>query len=133
MADEIALSVSVVINNGFLREQFVPGQIMLDQDTPAAGGYVQSIGTSEETIDFGSCSFPYGGLLILRNLEDAYTIEVGPAIGGTGTAMEVLMKLYPGMLAILPLDPDAQVVAKAYGGSAQLFVRLYPYDQNPGS
>jgi hypothetical protein len=64
VADEIALSVSVVINNGFLREQFVPGQIMLDQDVPAAGGYVQSIGTSEEVIDFGSCEYPYGGLLI---------------------------------------------------------------------
>lgn len=133
MANEIALSLVVTVNNGFLRETFSPGQILFDQDAPDAGGYVQSIGEAEEIIDFGSCEYPYGGVLILRNLEVAHYIRVGPSLGGTGYVMEPMIKLYPGMPTILMLDPDAEVVAKAYGGTSRLWVRLYPYDQNPGS
>lgn len=130
MSNEIVLSLTVNVRNGYLVEQFAPGQILIDQDDPQAGGYTQTIGTGAEEIDFGDIDLVDGGVLVLRNLDDTNAIDVGPAVGGTGpfdTTLVEMIRLYPGQPTILMLHPDAVIAAQANVTSCLLSVRIYPF------
>ena len=130
MSNEISLSLTVMVRNGYLVEQFAPGQILIDQDDPQAGGYTQTIGTTAEQIDLGDIDLDDGGVLILRNLDDTNAVDIGPAIGDTGpfeSTLVELIRLYPGQPTILMLHPDSVVAARANVASCLLFVRLYPF------
>lgn len=130
MADEIVLSLAATLRNGYLIEQFAPGQILLDQDDPQAGGYTQTIGTTAEAIDFGDIDLDDGGVLILRNLDDTNAVDIGPSIGDTGPFESTLVegiRLYPGQPTILMVHPDSVWAARANVAPVLLFVRLYPF------
>jgi hypothetical protein len=130
MSNEIILNVSVAVRNGYLVDQFAPGQILIDQDTPAIGGYVQEIGTSEEDINFGETVYPEGGILILQNLSPSNFVNVGPSDSG---AMVVSDRIHVGQVAVHMLSPGVTFRAKADTAAVQLFVRLYPFDVSAGS
>ena len=120
MANEINITLSVQVTNGFFKHAFNPGQIQVDQAAPGRGGHAQEIGTDEETVDFGDVSTE--GYLILRNLDDTNFVEYGPQVG-TGD-MEILGKLEAGEVALLRLSPGVVLRAKADTAAVLLDVCL---------
>lgn len=119
MADEFKLRFSYLVENGFFRDSFQGGQINIDQASPGRGGYVQVIGTSEETVVFGDVTTE--GLLFMRNLDATNFITFGP----DSTGMKVVGKLKPGEVAFFRVDPAVVLKAKADTASCKLDVRLY--------
>lgn len=117
-----AIQIVLVVNvaNGAFRDMFSPGQINVDQAAVGRGGYVQSIGTSEEIVQFGDVVT--AGYLVLRNLDETNWVEYGPESGG---AMVSFGKLKPGEVAVLRLKPGVVMRAKADSGAVKLDVRLY--------
>ena len=120
MANEIILGFTAQIVNGAFRDSFQPGQLQVDQANIGRGGYTQSVGTSEEVVDFGDIST--NGYMILRNLDDTNYVLYGPESAG---AMVVLGKLKPGEVAILRVAPTVVMRAKADTAAVLLDVRLY--------
>ena len=120
MADEIRISFSLSVQNGNFRDSYNPGSLSIDQATIGRGGYVQSIGTSEEVVVFGDVVT--AGLLVLRNLDEVNYITYGPELTG---AMVELGKLNPGDVAFLRLKPAVVMRAKAHTLACKLEVRLY--------
>jgi len=134
MADEIVLNISARLQSGYLLDQFSPGQILLDQDTPNCGGYTQSITTSEEDVDFGDIpALTDGAVVIFRNLDTTNYIDLGPSDGGTGGTMLASDRLYPGMVAVHCIGPTTVFRAQANTAACSLYVRVYPFDWNPGT
>tara|TARA_Y100000310_G_C20399403_1_gene676677 strand:- start:107 stop:499 length:393 start_codon:yes stop_codon:yes gene_type:complete len=124
MSNEIAFNPSITVRNGYLVEQFAPGQILLDQDDPVSGGYAQNIGTSEEVVDFGDADYTYGALMVLRNLDETNWVEVGPNSGGSMITSD---RLFPGMVAIHCLAPGAVYRAQADTAACTLLVQFWPF------
>jgi hypothetical protein len=80
MADEITISVYAKLENGYLLDDFNPGELKLDQTTADRGGKAQTLTSAEEVIDFGDVVTP--GILMMRNLDDTYSITCGPESDG---------------------------------------------------
>jgi len=126
MANEIAIQLSVRVQNGSFLDQFTPGQVLVDQASIGRGGYTQSIGTSEGVVNFGDITT--AGWLALRNLDDTFSIQYGPTLDG---AMVVFGRLRAGEVALLRLEPGIVMRAKAVAedtatpDASLLDVRLY--------
>jgi hypothetical protein len=133
MANEITLSISATLRNGYLVDQFAPGQILMDQNAPGLGGYSQEISTDEQDVDFGEIAITDGAVLILRNLDSTNYVDVGPCTDGTSGVMVLSDRLYPGMAAVHVVPPDVNYRAQADTAAVQLYVRLYPFDANLGT
>ncbi len=124
MANEIAIGISFTCNNGYMRDQYSPGQIQVTQANVGRAGHVQNVGTTEEVLDFGDINT--NGYIILRNLSETNYVTYGPEESG---AMVVVGKLKPGEIAILRVAPTVVMRAQAENTSsadyAFLEVRLY--------
>jgi hypothetical protein len=120
MANEIKISVSVEVANGFFKDSFNPGQIQVNQAAVGKGGAVQVIGTSEEVVYLGDVSA--NGYAILRNLDAANFLTFGPENGG---AMVVLGRLNAGEVALIRLNPAVVLRAKADTNPVKLDFRIY--------
>jgi hypothetical protein len=120
VANEIQLNISMVVANGTFRDTFVPGPIAVTQSAIGRGGYVQSIGTSEEVIDFGDVVT--NGYAILRNLDTTNYVDYGPESSG---ALVLMGRLKAGEVAILRVSPGVVMRAIAHTAAVKLDVRLY--------
>jgi hypothetical protein len=114
MANEIVISLAVTVTNGYFKDQFAPGQVLVDQAAVGMGGSVQLIGTSEEVVDFGDVVTP--GYMTLRNLDSYDYIEYGPSTGGTSGTMVPFGVLRPGEVALIRLAADVVMMAQAITG-----------------
>ena len=119
MASEIQISISARVANGAFNDQFTD-QAIVDQAAIGKGGYVQSIGTSEEVVVFGDVVT--NGYCILKNLDTTHYVTYGPENSG---AMVVIGKLKPGEIAVLRIAPTVVLRAKADTAAVKLDVRLY--------
>lgn len=119
MASEINVKFSLQAKNGFLQESIVIGQLQIDQAAVGVAGGAQSIGTSEEVVDFGDIGTE--GVLFLRNLDDTNFIEFGPEDTG---AMVAFGKLKPGEIAFLRMKPTVVLRAQADTAACLLQVKL---------
>lgn len=120
MASEILLNVVVQVSNSPYKDLFAPGQIAVDQAAIGCGGYVQSIGTSEEVVVTGDVATL--GYCVLQNLDAANFVEYGPESAG---AMVAFGKLKAGEVAVLRLKPAITIRAKADTGAVKLLVKVY--------
>jgi len=122
MANEITIAASLHVNNEYFKWYFQPGQLQVTQNAIGRGGHAQSIGTSEEVIDFGDITT--NGYLILRNLDDTNYVTYGPQEAGSGGAMVVFGKLNAGEIAILRVAPTVVMMAQADTADVLLDVTL---------
>ncbi len=91
MANEISLLISASVANGNFTDTFKPPSVKIDQSTDGRGGNTQTIGTSEEVIDFGGIVSE--GMIFLRNLDDTNFVTYGPE---SAAAMVGGCKIKPG-------------------------------------
>ncbi len=112
MANEIVISLSVRVENGYFLDQFSPGQVLVDQATVGKGGYAQLIGTTEEVVDFGDVVTE--GYMVLRNLDSYHYIEYGPESVG---AMVLFGVLRPGEVALMRVSAGVVMRARAITGN----------------
>ena len=83
-------------------------------------GHVQTIGTSEEVLDFGDVGTE--GYCYLKNLDDENFVSYGPESTG---AMVAGCRLGPGEEAWLRLEPSVVWRAQADTAAVQLQVDLF--------
>lgn len=120
MANEIRLTASLSVDNGDFKEAINPGSLTIDQATIGKGGYVQTIGTTNEALVVGDVATL--GYCYLRNLDATNAVEYGPDSGG---AMISFGKLKAGEVAILRLTPGITVRAQAENSAVKLDVRVF--------
>jgi hypothetical protein len=106
--------------NGFMNDVLPPASITVSQSAVGRGGSAQSIGTSEEVVDFGDITT--NGYAFIRNLDPANYVVYGPESGG---AMVVFGKLKAGEFALLRISPTIVMRAKADTAACLLDVRIY--------
>lgn len=100
MAEEISLSMSMTLENGTLKESFLPGTVLIDQAVIGAHSPVVLVSTSEEDLDTGDISTL--GRIAGVNLDTTNYVVVGPSTGGP---LHPLMRLPPGEPFALRLEP----------------------------
>ena len=115
MANEVAVSISLTVNNGNMsftkRDNY-------NADQSAAGGPsngVQEIGTSHELVsitDITNKGFTYFG-----NLDSTNYVEIGVDVSAT---FYPIAKLSPGESAIMRLSPSVAVYAQANTAAVRL-------------
>ncbi len=116
MADEIILNLYAKLDNGYLKDEFAPGQLTIDQTTLGRAGHAQEFTTAEEVIDFGDVATP--GYCCLRNLDDAWTFEYGPETApGTAGEMVVCGELAPGEIAVFRVGASTVLRGRVAGGT----------------
>lgn len=120
MSNEIRIQTSFRVENGNYKDDFRPGQILVDQSNPGRGGHVQSIGTSEEDIDVGDVATL--GWMVLRNIDTTNYVTYGPKSGGV---MVPFGRIEAGEPATLRLEPGITIRAQADTAAVKLDVRIY--------
>lgn len=120
MADEIKIRLTMTVENGTFKTTISPAQVDVDQSAIGCGGYVQSIGTSEEVVNFGDVAL--AGYAFLQNVDATNWVEYGPENAG---AMVSFGKLKPGEIAVLRIKPGVVMRAKANAAAVKLDVRLF--------
>jgi hypothetical protein len=120
MADEIKIRFSATVENGNHKDSIQPGTISIDQSNPGRAGHVQSVGTSEEVVDFGDVTTE--GVLFLRNADSTNYVDFGPESAGS---MVALGRLEAGEIAFLRMKPAVVLRAQANTAAVLLDVRLY--------
>lgn len=102
MANEIALTLKLAVNNGFLVQRFDPGQLLVTMAGFTSAGGVQSIGFAAAEA-LGITDVSTAGYAYFRNIDTVSYVEIG-----TGTAPFVpFMKLKAGEAAVLRLGTNA--------------------------
>lgn len=110
MADEIKVRVKTTLANGFLKEQFDPGEVSINQTTANSHCPVVDIGTSEEDISFGDISAANIGRCDMINLDPTNYVDIGPKSGGVMVGM---LRLLPGEPQTMRLLPGVTLRARA--------------------
>lgn len=115
MANEVAVSVSLTVNNGNM--SFVKRD-SYNADQSAAGGPsngVQEIGTSHELV--GITDITNKGFCYFGNLDTTNYVEIGVDVAAT---FYPLIKLSAGESATLRLSPSVAVYAQANTAAVKL-------------
>lgn len=112
MANEIKITTGMQCLNGNLNIT-IPSQTISVNQTTAGGGNpaTVSVGTSEETINFGDITARY---VHMRNLDATNFVEIGFSTGVYG------VKLLAGETALFPLLTTATVYAKSDTASVSM-------------
>lgn len=120
MAGTIAPTFSATTLNGTFRDSIIESGVSVVQTAIGRGGYVQTIGTTEEVVDFGDVTTE--GYLYLKNVDPTNYVTYGPEDTGS---MVVMGKLKPGEFAWFRVAPTVVMRAQADTADVQLDVRLY--------
>ncbi len=119
MANEIQGNFGLKVANGYFQDQY-SNSFSYTQYAVGRGGYVQTIGTSEEVVVTGDIAA--NGWCLLVNLDEDNYVEYGPESGG---AMVAFGKLKPGEFAWFRLKPGVVLRAQADTADVQVDVRVY--------
>lgn len=119
MANEITLSLSLVVRNGNYDES-VADSARVDQATQAAAAGVVAVSSNAvQTIALGDVTT--AGYAAFRNLSTATSGTAYIALGKyDGTNLHEFVQLRRGQPAMLPLIGNVSVGAKSYGTPANL-------------
>lgn len=119
MANEITLSLSLVVRNGNYDES-VADSARVDQATQRAASGVVVVGSNAvQTIALGDVTT--AGYASFRNLSTATSGTAYIALGKyDGTNLHEFVQLRRGQPAMLPLIGNVSVGAKSYGNPANL-------------
>lgn len=118
MANEINVGLSLNVNNGNYSDSFSASG-RFDQTTQLAAAGVVEVGTAVETISLGEVTT--AGYAAFRNLSTATAGTAYIAIGAyDGTNLHEFVHLRRGQPAVLPLDNNVVVGAKAYGSATKM-------------
>jgi len=120
MANEIQASFSLRVANGSFIDRFDPPPAIITQAALGRGGYVQTIGITEEVVNFGD--IVTNGWCVLMNLDTTHYVTYGPEDGG---AMVTFGKLEPGEYAWFRVAPSVVIRALADYAPVQLDVRIF--------
>lgn len=120
MSGTITPSFSASIVNGTFRNSLSQSGVAIVQSAIGRGGYTQTIGTTEEVIDFGDVAT--NGYLFIKNVDPTNYVTFGPESTG---AMVVVGKLKPGEWAWFRVAPTVVMRAKADTADVKLDVSLY--------
>lgn len=107
MANEINFNATLEVSNGSLKVS-QKRQRRADQTTAGAWVGVQNIGTTEEVLSVAGVVAARA--ILIENLDDTNYVDFGPEVAG---ALEELIQLQPGDIAMLPLFPGAVIRGKA--------------------
>ena len=118
MADEIAITMKVVVKNGYLLDTFNPAKLNVTQTTARQDRHVQVIGTSEEVVTVAS-DVSTLGYACFQNMDSTNFVTIGPESAGSMVGM---IKLKKGELAMLRLKPGITIRAQADTASVPLSV-----------
>jgi uncharacterized protein (UPF0264 family) len=120
MANEISVSLGLSVNNGNYVESFQASGLRYDQTTQLASAGITNIGTATvATIALGEITT--AGFAAFRNLSTATSGTAYIALGAyDGTNLHEFVHLRRGQPAVLPLDSNVTVGAKAYGTANKL-------------
>lgn len=91
MANEISLTISAQLNNGYLKDSYTPGVEQITQTTKGGHETIWVVGTSEEDLSIGDVATP--GRMFVKNLDTTNYVDIGPKSGG---AMVGAIRLSPG-------------------------------------
>jgi len=120
MANEITTSMSIVLRNGFLRDDFKPDKIQITQTTGAIFEVSPSIATSETTITITGLTTPK--ICILQNLNATNYCEYGFTTGDTK------LRLFPtgtGIPNVLTLNTGTtQIFLKANTAAVRVLIKV---------
>lgn len=122
MSNEITEQFSLHVENGSYEDRVDTGQLSFDQAAQGRGGTVQSIDTTEETIDFGDVVYTEGKMYV-RNLDITNYVDLGGTFT-TGNA-ELCHRLKAGEWMWIRIVPTAVWRAKADTLACLIDVRLY--------
>jgi hypothetical protein len=119
MANEITLSLSLIVRNGNYDES-VADSARVDQTTQRAASGVVVVGSNAvQTIALGDVTT--AGYASFRNLSTATSGTAYIALGKyDGTNLHELVQLRRGQPAMLPLIGNVSVGARSYGTPANL-------------
>lgn len=121
MADEIALTKTLRLNNGALARSWSSGNILIDQSVARMYSNTQVIGfAAEEVIAVGS-DISTLGICTLKNLDSANYVDWGPESGGS---MVVAGTLKAGEEFTFRLKPGVTYRAQANTAAVTLSVDI---------
>lgn len=115
MANEIKVTTYLKCTNGSFVDNWTPAELSVTQSTVGAAGGVQTIGTSAEAISVGDVASV--GYARFRNNDATNFVQIGPYVTST---FYPAIKLKPGEMAVLRLDPTHTWYAKADTASVKL-------------
>jgi len=125
MANEITITLQMLLNNGGVTDNHSSGSIAIDQTSAKMIRNVQTIGTTEEALVLGDVVTP--GYCVVINLDVTNFVELGVFgfIDGIGTTGFIgFLKLNPGEQALFRLSTTAPY-AKADTVAVELFYIIY--------
>lgn len=103
---------------------FGSGRLTVDQAEAGVFAAVVEVGTSEEDLAIAEIATP--GYAVFQNLDDTNFVQVGKNEDpGVSDTMHPFLKLLPGEVAVLPIDPDITIRAKADTAAVNLYVVVY--------
>jgi hypothetical protein len=116
MANEISVSCSLRVANGFLKSNLNTGSVNITQAVakgPTPG--TVNVGTSEEVISFAELTTL--GIIQIINLDTTNFVQFGPESAG---AMVAAIRLKPGEPNQFRLEPGVTYRAKADTGACNV-------------
>lgn len=118
MANEIAVNISIQVNNANLKDQFANGTLYVTQTTQGGPtpGYV-TIGTTEESYSFGELATL--GWIAFKNLDTTNYVEWGFSTGVYGG------KIMPGEEGTFRLKPGTTMYFKANTAACKMIIKAY--------
>lgn len=119
MANEVTVSVALSVNNGNYAESFQASGLRYDQTTQLASSGITNVGTAVVSVSLGEITT--AGYAAFRNLSTATSGTAYIALGAyDGTTLHEFVHLRRGQPAVLPLDNNVTVGARAYGTATRL-------------
>ena len=117
MANEISISMSMQVANGYLQHQQVPGTISVTMSGTKCAGGAQALSTSHEAIGLNELTTADVGWSYFRNTSTVLGEDV--AIGILqGGVFYPLVGLKPGEVAMFRLNTDVATAQAPYAKAA---------------
>jgi len=119
MSGTIKSTIGIEHTNGALSIPVSPSTITRTQTAVMASKKVQTIGTSQESLDFDDVATPTE--VYLKNIDSTNYVEIGLDVGG----FQGLLRLGPGVQNSITLKPGVTVKALANTAPVGLLIAAY--------
>jgi len=123
VSNELKITLSIRATKGELDWRPPIGTMNVDMANGRRGGFVQTVGTTEEAIG-GLTDLTTFGWAWIKNLDTTNYVEIGPDSGGTAGTMVSMMKLLAGEYALFPVTPGITLKARANTAAVDLDVNV---------
>lgn len=121
MANEVKVTFQLNSSHGNYKQSITPGTMTFSLTTQGGAEGVQSIGTSEENLDYGDVAAADVGYLYMRNLDSTNYVTWGMSDAGT---MKAVGKMKAGEFVFLRVVPSVNVRLLANTAACKVEYRL---------